>query len=240
MAVDIHPTVHPDRTDVPERHRTPVARVIAGSLAAGASAALVLTLAVFAGASEYVITGAGLVAFGAGWAMLAILTTRFTSQPQRWARRCPRLLMAASGLGLWASAPGDAGLTALGWVWAPVALGLAVWMFAQVRRALSGRSRWLLYPVVVAIGVAAVGAGVEDVAQVRDQHRWAAPGRPTTSTDTGCTWTAAAPAARPWCSRTGSPSCPPPGPGSPPSVSRQTRVCTHDRAGKIWYCIALS
>ena len=176
MAVDIHPTVQPAGTDVPAGRHTPVARVIAGSLAAGATAALVLTLVVFAGASEYVITGAALVAFGAGWAMLAALTTRFTSQPQRWAR-VPAVVMVASGLGLWVSAPGDTGLTALGWVWPPVALGLAVWMFAQVRRALSGRSRWLLYPVVVAIGVAAVGAGVEDVAQVRDQHRWAAPGK---------------------------------------------------------------
>ena len=233
MAVEIHPTVHRDRTDVPAGHRTPVARVIAGSLVAGASAALVLTLVVFAGASEYVITGAVLVAFGAGWAMLALLTTRFTSQPQRWAR-VPAVVMAASGLGLWASAPGDAGLTALGWVWAPVALGLAVWMFAQVRRALSGRSRWLLYPVVVAIGVAAVGAGVEDLAQVRDQHRWAAPGKtydidghrlhldcrgtgaPTVVLENGLSEVSAS-----WARVA-------------PAVSRQTRVCTHDRAGQGW------
>ena len=88
MSVDIHPTVQPRRrTDVAGRRRhRPVARVIAGSLAAGATAALVLTLVVFAGATENVITGSALVAFGVGWAMLAALTTRFTSQPQRWAR----------------------------------------------------------------------------------------------------------------------------------------------------------
>ena len=233
MAVDIHPTVHPGRTDTRDGHRTPVARFIAGSLAAGASAAMLLTLVVFAGASEYVITGAALVAFGAGWAMLAILTTRFTSQPQRWAR-VPAAVMAASGLGLWALAPGDTGLTLLGWVWAPVALGLAGWMFAQVRREVSGRSRWLLYPVIVAIGVAAVGACFEDVAQVRDQHRWAAPGQtydidghrlhldcrgtggPTVVLENGLSELSAS-----W-SRVA------------PVVSRQTRVCTHDRAGQGW------
>ena len=40
---------------------------------------------VFAGAAEYVITGSALLAFAAGWAMLAVLSTRLTSQPQRWA-----------------------------------------------------------------------------------------------------------------------------------------------------------
>jgi pimeloyl-ACP methyl ester carboxylesterase len=233
MAVDIHPTVQPGRTDVPAGRRTPVARVIAGSLVAGATAALVLTLVVVAGASEYVITGAALVAFGAGWGMLAALTTRFTSQPQRWAR-VPAVLMVASGLALWVSSPGDTGLTVLGWVWPPVALGLAVWMLGQVRRALSGRSRWLLYPVVVAIGVAAVGAGVEDVAQVRDQHRWAAPGKtydigghrlhldcrgtggPTVVLENGLSELSAS-----WARVA-------------PAVSRTTRVCTHDRAGQGW------
>ena len=233
MAVDINPTVQPGRTDVPAGRRTPVARVIAGSLAAGATAALVLTLVVFAGASEYVITGAALVAFGVGWAMLAALTTRLTTQPQRWAR-VPAVVMVASGLGLWVSTPGDAGLTALGWVWPPVALGLAVWMLGQVRRALSGRGRWLLYPVVVAIGVAAVGAGIEDVAQVRDQHRWAAPGRtydidghrlhldcrgtggPTVVLENGLSELSAS-----WARVA-------------PAVSRTTRVCTHDRAGQGW------
>jgi pimeloyl-ACP methyl ester carboxylesterase len=107
-------------------------------------------------------------------------------------------------------------------------------MFAQVRREVSGRSRWLLYPVIVAIGVAAVGAGFEDVAQVRDQHRWAAPGQtydidghrlhldcrgtggPTVVLENGLSELSAS-----W-SRVA------------PVVSRQTRVCTHDRAGQGW------
>ena len=51
----------------------------------GLVTALVLVLVVFAGAAEPVITGAGLVGLASGWALLALLTTRWTSQPQRWA-----------------------------------------------------------------------------------------------------------------------------------------------------------
>ncbi len=47
-------------------------RIIAGSLAAGGAAALVLTLVVFAGGTESVITGSVLVGFGFGWALIAI------------------------------------------------------------------------------------------------------------------------------------------------------------------------
>jgi len=237
MAVDTHPPVPTAESSVaadgPAARRVPVARVVAASLTVGALAALVLTVVVFAGGPEYRITGAALVAFGAGWALLAALSRRFTTQPQDWAR-VPAVVMAASGLGLWASAPGDAGLSALGWVWAPVALALAVWMFAQVRRRLSGRSRWLLYPVVVAVGLAAVGAGFQDVATVRDQHRWAAPGTtydvdghrlhldchgtggPTVVLENGLSEMSAS-----WARIA-------------PAVSRETRVCTHDRAGQGW------
>ena len=66
MSVDIHPTGHLDDTARARRVRSPgpVARIIAGSLAAGAAAALVLTLVVFAGGTESVITGSVLAASG--------------------------------------------------------------------------------------------------------------------------------------------------------------------------------
>ena len=51
--------------------------------------ALVLVLVVFAGGTEPVITGAGLVGLASGWALLAVLTSRWTSQPQRWAPSRP-------------------------------------------------------------------------------------------------------------------------------------------------------
>jgi hypothetical protein len=61
----------------------PLGRIIATSIGTGAIAAAVLTFAVLPDASEATIVGAALAAFGAGWAMLAWLTTRLTSRPIR-------------------------------------------------------------------------------------------------------------------------------------------------------------
>ena len=63
---------------------------------AGWSTTLVLVLVVFAGATEPVITGAGLLGLASGWALLAVLSTRMTSQPQRWAV-VPAAVMAVTG-----------------------------------------------------------------------------------------------------------------------------------------------
>jgi len=79
--------------------------LIAGSLGTGATAALILALVVFAGASENTITGSMLLAFGLGWAMIAALSVRLTDQPQRWAS-VPAVAMTATGLGLMIFAPG--------------------------------------------------------------------------------------------------------------------------------------
>ena len=80
MSVDIHAIGHRDDTTAPPvvAKHGPVARIIAGSLAAGGAAALVLTLVVFAGGTESGITGSVLVGFGFGWALITILTERFT------------------------------------------------------------------------------------------------------------------------------------------------------------------
>jgi hypothetical protein len=59
--------------------------IVAGSVITGLIAALGLAVVVFEGAAEPVITGVVLVAFGLGWLMLALLSSRRTSQPQRWA-----------------------------------------------------------------------------------------------------------------------------------------------------------
>jgi hypothetical protein len=65
--------------------RLPVGVVVAIAMLTGLVATLVLVLVVFAGASESVITGSALLGLAAGWALLAVLTSRWTSQPQRWA-----------------------------------------------------------------------------------------------------------------------------------------------------------
>ncbi len=218
-----------------DRARTgPIRGIIAGSLATGAASAAVLTLVVFAGASEPVITGAALLGFALGWAMLALLSARLTNQPQHWAW-VPAAGLAATGLGLLILTPDDRALTLSGWIWPPLLLVLAVWMGVRVRRSLApGGGRWLLYPVVAILAAAAVGGMAETVGLASDQRDQAMPGR---SYDVG--------GYRLHLTCTGS--------GGPtvvlqsglgemsanwarivPAVSRTTRVCAYDRAGQGW------
>src|SRR3954462_2725242 len=116
--------------------------VVAGSLVIGLVAALLLPFAPFVPAEERAVTGAGVGGFALGWAMLAVLSVRFTDQPQRWAA-VPALFMGLGGVLLIAF--GSAVHRVLDWV-SPVALlALAIWMFAGVRPDLRSRSgRWLL------------------------------------------------------------------------------------------------
>jgi hypothetical protein len=68
-------------TSGPDGH---VGRIVAGSLISGVVAALALVFVPFAGAQEHIITAAVLLAFAFAWGMLALLSERWTSQPQRW------------------------------------------------------------------------------------------------------------------------------------------------------------
>ena len=216
-----------------ERRREPVWRVVGGSLAAGLVGATALTLGVFAGAAEHVISGSALVAFAGGWAMLALLSNRFTTQPQRWAR-VPAAFMAAAGLTLLVAKPDDQALNTAGWVWPPVVFALALWMIVQLRRSLLGRARWLLYPVVASLAIGAVGGMYETAVRAHDQHAYPAPGTlygvgghrlhldcsgsgsPTVVLENGLGATSLA-----WTRITA-------------EVSRTTRVCAYDRAGQGW------
>ena len=232
MSVDIHPTGHQnDTTPTAAPNPGPVASVIAGSLAVGAVNALVLTLVVFAGATESIIIGSMLLGFGFGWGLIAILTSRLTDQPQRWAA-VPATAMGATGLALVALAPQNDAMTALNWVWPPVVLALAAWMFLQMRRNLSGRSRWLLTPVIAVMALASVGATYENA--THDQHTHAAPGKsydvgghrlhldchghggPTVVLSNGLGEISAS-----WARIAG-------------PVAQTTRVCAYDRAGQGW------
>ena len=104
-----------------------------------------------------------------------------------------------------------------------------------MRRALTGRGRWLLTPVVAVLALAALGATYENVtAAPRPAHLPRARERPTRSTATGSTSTAAARAAPPSCSSTASARSPPRGPASPTRSAATTRVCAYDRAGQGW------
>lgn len=216
-----------------ERRREPVWRVVGGSLASGFLGAIALTLGVFAGAAEHVISGSALLAFAFGWALLAVLSSRFTSQPQRWAR-VPAAFMATAGLALLVIKPDDQALNAAGWVWPPIVVALAVWMAIQLRRSLISRARWLLYPVVVSLAVGSVGGMFETATRAHDRHAYPAPGRlydvgghrlhlncsgsggPTVVLENGLGETSPS-----WTRITA-------------EVSRTVRVCAYDRAGQGW------
>ena len=212
--------------------RVRIGLIVAGSLAAGLVAALVLIAAPFIGAEENVLIGVVLLGFAFGWALLAVLSVWFTDQPQRWAA-APAAFMGVAGL---ASLSGSAAVhDVLSWVWPPALFGLVVWMFLQARRQLHSRSaRWLVYLVLAALGIASVGGGYETVRESLDARAYPTPGQ---LLDVG------GHRLHLHCTGSGSPTVVlEPGLGGAssdlgwiaPVVSRDSRVCVYDRAGRGW------
>jgi pimeloyl-ACP methyl ester carboxylesterase len=170
--------------------------------------------------------------FALGWAMLAVLSVRFSDQPQRWAV-VPAVFMGVSGLLLVAFGSGVA--DALHWVWPPALLALAVWMTVQAHRHLRSHTRrWLLYPVIAMMALASVGAGYETVREHLDVSAYPMTGR---LIDVG------GHRLHLRCTGSGSPTVVlEPGGGDmssvmgwiEPAVADQTRVCVYDRAGRGW------
>ena len=206
--------------------------IVAGSLLSGMVAAIVLVVGPLGGSQEHVITGAVLLAFAFGWALLALLSTLWTDQPQRWAA-VTAAFMGLFGAGLIVFAPDARALNVLSWVWPLPVLALVVWMIAMARRRLRSHARrWLLYPVFGVLAVAALGGAWQTVAAAVDRATTAMPGQ---LIDVG--------GHRLYLSCTGS--------GSPTvvlesgagessaywgwiasAVARDTRVCIYDRAGR--------
>jgi pimeloyl-ACP methyl ester carboxylesterase len=206
--------------------------IVAGSLAAGLVSALILVAAPFIAAQENALTGAVLLGFAVGWALLAVLSVRFTDQPQRWAA-APAAFMVVAGL---ASLSGSAAVhDVLSWVWPPALFGLVVWMFLRARRQLRSRSaRWLLYLVLAALGIASIGGGFETVRESLDARDYPMPGQ---LIDVG------GHRLHLHCTGSGSPTVVlEPGLGAAssdlgwiaPAVARDSRVCVYDRAGRGW------
>ena len=121
-------------------HKGPIGLTVAASMFGGLILALILTLLVFGGATEPVISGVALLAFALGWALLAWLSDRRTDQPQRWAY-VPAIFMGVLGLAHLVFQPSDGVLRAFGWVWPIAAAALAIWIFIQARRSLHDWSR---------------------------------------------------------------------------------------------------
>jgi hypothetical protein len=66
-------------------------------LATGLAAALAPVAAPFIPAEDNILTGVVLLAFALGWALLAVVSVRFSTQPQRWAA-APAVFFAVAGL----------------------------------------------------------------------------------------------------------------------------------------------
>jgi pimeloyl-ACP methyl ester carboxylesterase len=201
-------------------------------LATGLVAAVLLAAAPFIPAEESAVTGAVLCGFALGWAMLAVLSVRFTDQPQRWAA-APALLMGLGGLLLVGfGSPVD---QVLSWVWPPVMLVLAVWMIVCVHRRLHSRGgRWLLYPAIVMLALASIGGGYQTLREAADARAYPMPGQ---LIDVGGHRLHLS------CTGEGTPTVVlEPGAGGmssilgwiAPAVARDTRVCVYDRAGRGW------
>ncbi|MBK5330450.1 MAG: hypothetical protein JJD93_00665, partial [Ilumatobacteraceae bacterium] len=161
-------------TDAVEVHEGHIGRVVAGSLISGVVVAIALVAGPLAGAKEHIITGSVLVTFALAWAMLALLSERWTDQPQRWAI-APAVFMALTGTGILAFAPTG---SQLGWVWPPVVVALTIWMIVHARRALRSPTRvWLVYPVFAALMLCAFGGAYETYRETTDRADYPMPGR---------------------------------------------------------------
>jgi pimeloyl-ACP methyl ester carboxylesterase len=216
-------------------HRGHIGLVVLGSVAFGLVAALVLSLLVFGGFEEPTITGVILVAFAAGWTLLAVASVRRTDQPQRWAA-IPAAVMGVSGLAFLLFQPGTSTVGAIGWVWPIVLLGLVVWMVVTSRRSLRNWSRRVvLYPVFAVLVAMSAGGLYQNIGEARDEtafpmlgqlvdlgdHRLhidcTGTGSPTVVLEAGLGEDSTAMAG--WIA---------------PAVAATTRVCVYDRSGYGW------
>lgn len=207
-------------------------RVVAGSLLTGLVAGVLLAFAPFVPAGEAGATGALLSGFALGWALLVVLSGRFTDQPQSWAA-VPAAFMGLGGLLLIGF--GSVAQTALAWVWPPALLALTIWMAVEVRRQVRSISaRLLLYPVFGFLALASVAGAVETGLEAVDANRYPMAGELIDVDGHGMHLS---------CTGTGSPTVVlEPGAGAmssnlgwiTPAVARDTRVCVYDRPGRGW------
>lgn len=207
----------------------PIGSIVVGSLTAGLVVALLLVIVPLVPAEGDAVLGVVLCGFAFGWAMLAVLSARFTNQPQRWAF-VPAVFMGAGGLVLLALGSS----VVLDWVWPPMLLALVIWMAGRVHRELrSRRGRWLLYPVLAVLAIVSVLGGYETVQSATDEA-YAMPGN---LVDVGSHRLHLN------CTGSGTPTVVLQAGGGEmssafgwiaPVVAQETRVCVYDRAGHGW------
>lgn len=214
------------------RRRGHLGLVVIGSWAAGIVTAVVLVAAPFVPATESALTSVVLFGAATGWGLLVTLSAGLTDQPQRWAA-APAVLFLVTGLLVLLGS--SSVHRVLGWVWPLALLGLVVWIVPQARARMPRRlRRGLLYPVLIVLLVASLGACYERFREVADAavypragemvavggHRLhltcTGSGSPTVVLEPGLGETAAVLG---WLT---------------PAVARDSRVCVYDRAGRGW------
>jgi pimeloyl-ACP methyl ester carboxylesterase len=206
---------------------------VVGSQIAGLAVAIFLVTGPVAGGSEATITGSVLLAFGLGWGLLALLSTRFTDQPQRWAL-VPTVAMGLIGLSLLVLQPSTDVIGIVSWIWPLALVALVVFMVIKARASLRSRlRRWVLYPVLAIYVLMAVGGMAEAVMELGDHavpmtgqlvdvgdHRLrincSGEGSPTVVLESGL-----GDASFYWARIS-------------EAVASTTRVCVYDRAGRGW------
>ena len=212
-----------------------IGRIVVGCLTGGVLVALTLVVVgPVAGAQEHVITGTVLLTFAASWALVATLSMLGTEQPQRWAA-VPAGFMALAGAGLIVFAPSGAAIDMLGWVWPPLLLTLLAVAAIRAHRDLHSRTRgWVVYPLLGAYALSALGGWYQTAAEALDRRTHQAPGQlvdvgghrlhlvcvgsgtPTVILESGL---GEAAAYWGWISN---------------AVAHETKVCAYDRAGRGW------
>jgi pimeloyl-ACP methyl ester carboxylesterase len=207
--------------------------IVLCSIAFGLILGLVLTLGVFGGGRENVITGAALVSFALGMLMLFELARRRTDQPQPWAL-APAVGLGIGGLALLILGPSGRVLGWLGWVWPLLLAALVVWSWRGAHRSLHNWSRRaLLYPAFVILGLVALGGAYETISEATTSNAPA----------TGHSYLVAGHSLYLSCAGSGSPTVilfnglgerTPSWAWVQRDVAAQTRVCVFDRAGQGW------
>jgi pimeloyl-ACP methyl ester carboxylesterase len=221
----------PERLQRPQRRR--IGPIVVGSLAVGLFTAVALAAAPFTSSKMNVLTGVVLLGFAFGWALLGVLSVRFSDQPQRWAA-APAAFLALAGL-ISLLPSGSVVQYVFGWVWPPLLLGLVIWTMLRAHRQLHSRTRrWLVYPLLVVLALSSIGGGYQTVRESVDATAYPAPGQ---LIDVGGRRLHLN------CTGTGSPTVVlEPGHGEvssamgwiAPAVAQDTTVCVYDRAGRGW------
>ena len=215
-------------------HTGHIGLIVVGSIAAGLVLGLLLVLGVFAGGDEPEMIGSALLSLGAGLTLLAVVSTRRTNQPQRWALM-PGIVTLLVGLAILALGPSGHVLDLAGWVWPMLLVLLVVVSFRGARRSLDNWSRRaVLYPPLVVLLLIAVAGAAGTIAAASSS---------TPAPTTGRTYLVNGHHLYLSCVGSGGPTVvlfnglgewTPNWAWVQENVSHMTRVCAFDRAGEGW------